>query len=101
MNIYIAGKITGDPSYKEKFQAVEDQLKSMGHIVMNPAILPEGFPPSVYMKICLSMLEACDGVYLLPDWDDSNGARIEHSYAMYIHKHILWGLIGLEELKTW
>ena len=39
MKIYIAGKITGDKNYKEKFDAVEKLLASQGYSVMNPARL--------------------------------------------------------------
>ena len=39
MKIYIAGKITGDKNYKEKFDTVEKLLASKGHSVMNPAQL--------------------------------------------------------------
>lgn len=43
MKVYIAGKITGDPNYREKFQQAADELKGGGHVVMNPAVLPDGF----------------------------------------------------------
>ena len=33
MKIYIAGKITGDKNYKEKFDTVEKLLASKGHSV--------------------------------------------------------------------
>ena len=37
MKIYIAGKITGDPNYREKFEKAEKFLAGQGHSVMNPA----------------------------------------------------------------
>ena len=81
MKIYIAGKITGDDNYKNKFQKAQRRLEKMGHIVMNPAILPEGFEHEEYMKICKAMIDCCDSICLLPDWQDSNGACMEKLYA--------------------
>ena len=88
MKIYIAGKITGDPDFKEKFQAVEEKLKALGHTVMNPAVLPLGFEHHEYMNVCLAMIDVCDCVYMLPDWRDSKGACIERDYAIAKRKLI-------------
>jgi len=33
MKVYLAGKITGNPEYKEKFASAEHQLSSYGNIV--------------------------------------------------------------------
>lgn len=46
MKIYIAGKITGEPNYKEKFDIAATSLEAQGHIVLNPAELPEGMLPA-------------------------------------------------------
>lgn len=37
MKIYIAGKITGDPKYRERFREEAERLEGLGHIVLNPA----------------------------------------------------------------
>ena len=42
MKIYIAGKITGDREYREKFREAAKALERLGHVVLNPAILPDG-----------------------------------------------------------
>lgn len=42
MKIYIAGKITGDENYREKFAKAQAELEKDGHIVLNPSVLPEG-----------------------------------------------------------
>ena len=72
--IYIAGKITGEPNYRKKFQKAEDRLKSKGYIVLNPAILPEGMPWDAYMPICFAMIDAAKAVFLLKDFTLSKGA---------------------------
>lgn len=81
MKIYISGKITGDKNYKKKFADVELELRELGFIVMNPAILPEGFSWTAYMSIALAMQNVCDATLFLPDWKDSKGAIVEHQDA--------------------
>lgn len=89
MKIYIAGKITGEPNYKEKFDIAATSLEAQGHIVLNPAELPEGMLPADYMRICFAMIDTADAIYLLKGWYSSSGASIERNYAMYIGKSIL------------
>lgn len=88
MKIYIAGKITGELNYKEKFDIAATSLEEQGHIVLNPAELPEGMLPADYMRICFAMIDTADAIYLLKDWRSSFGASIERNYAMYTGKSI-------------
>lgn len=88
MKIYIAGKITGEPNYKEKFDIAATSLEEQGHIVLNPAELPEGMLPADYMRICFAMIDTADAIYLLKGWYSSSGASIERNYAMYTGKSI-------------
>lgn len=90
MKIYIAGKITGLDNYKEIFAEVEAELLAEGHEVMNPAMLPVGFEWEEYMHICLSMIDVCDAVYFITNWEDSKGATDEHFYAATNHKHLFY-----------
>lgn len=84
---YLAGKITGDPDYREKFRCVQSRYAPLGP-VLNPAELPEGMSPEDYMQICLTMIDRADVVIFLPDWRGSGGARIEHEYCRYTGKEI-------------
>lgn len=86
MKIYIAGKITGDPGYLDKFREEAEKLEGMGHIVLNPAELPEGMSKAEYMRICLAMIDCADSVFLLPGWKGSPGARLEQAYCSYTGK---------------
>lgn len=79
--IFISGKVTGDPNYKEKFAKMEEELKGMDYIVLNPTILPEGLEWEEYMRITLNMLHICDAIIMLEDWEESKGAKIELEYA--------------------
>ena len=80
-SVYICGKITGDSGYIEKFFAAECELRRRGFKVMNPARLPEGFEHHQYMRICFPMIDACEAICLLPDYDTSNGGSTEVGYA--------------------
>ena len=88
MKIYIAGKITGDSNYQQKFMNARQDLEKRGYIVISPAVLPEGMTPGDYMKICFAMIDVADAVAFLPDWKDSAGARLEMEYCKYIGKEI-------------
>jgi hypothetical protein len=83
---YISGKITGDPGYQEKFARVEGELARRGYTVMNPATLPGGFAYEDYMHVCLAMIDVCDVVVLLDDWQESRGARREYEHAVRANK---------------
>ena len=89
LRVYIAGKITGDVNYREKFSKAEQALTAMGHCVLNPAHLPEGMEQGDYMRICFSMIDCADCVVLLPDWRESSGARLERAYAEKIGKEVV------------
>jgi hypothetical protein len=84
MKIFISGKITGDPDYREKFAQAEREIINKGHVVMNPAILPAGFSHAEYMTITLAMQSACDATYMMPDWEESEGAKMEGIEATQI-----------------
>ena len=88
--VYLAGKITGDDNYKEKFKEVETMLIDQDCKVMNPAILPEGFNHDEYLHICFAMIEVCDTVMFLDDWEDSPGAKAEHDLAKLLDKKIIY-----------
>lgn len=98
MKIYIAGKISGDPNYQQKFMKARQQMEEKGHIVISPAVLPGGMTPGDYMKICFAMIDVVDAVAFLPDWKDSPGARLEWMYCKYINKETLYtpGATSLE-----
>lgn len=88
MKVYLAGKITGDPEYQKKFQAAKEQMEKEGHIVLNPAELPEGMSAADYMRVCIAMIDTADIIAFLPSWKISGGAKIERDLCRYIGKKI-------------
>ena len=90
MIVYIAGKMRGLPNYgRENFANAEKKLKDAGLLVLNPATLPIGMEDSKYLPICLAMLDASDAIYLLNNWNDSVGAKVEAAYAKAQGK-VIW-----------
>ena len=86
--IYIAGKITGDPDYKAKFEAAENFYKKKGYTVLTPTWMPIGMQPADYMRICFAMIDTADVVAFLPDYETSPGAQLELQYCFYIDKDV-------------
>ncbi len=84
--IFLSGKITGDPNYKEKFDEAQRKIERIDLVVLNPAKLPAGLFPGDYARICFAMIDAADIVAFLPDWEDSPGARLEKLYCEYTLK---------------
>lgn len=91
MIVYIAGPMTSKPGKnRERFAAAEEYLKAKGHVVLNPAILPEGLDEERYLPICLDMIDAADALYMLDGWKRSPGACVEKLYAMYQQKEFMY-----------
>ncbi|MEL9225993.1 DUF4406 domain-containing protein, partial [Escherichia coli] len=91
MKIYIAGPMTGYPDYnRTAFFSKAKELMEVGHIVLNPALLPAGLCQSEYMDICLAMLRSANAVYLLKGWEESVGARAEHELAQKLGLNVIY-----------
>lgn len=117
MTAYIAGGITGDEKYKERFAAAKEWLLAeketqevargllkvspypTADVVLNPAELPEGWPKGLYMDVCLAMIRAADIVVFLPGWERSRGASLEMQYSRYEGKPVY--KIEQELLEAW
>lgn len=100
--VYIAGPMTGLPEYNyPAFNARAAQLRALGYYVENPAENPE--PPcnswKGYMRQALAQLVTCDVVDLLPGWEKSKCARIEHRLARYLEMEVWKGTPTPEPIK--
>jgi len=84
--IYISGKISGEDlqESRAKFKEAEDQLKKEGHSTVNPMEMIEVEEHKTwedYMREAIYLQMACAEIFMLKDWADSRGAKIEHSLA--------------------
>jgi hypothetical protein len=85
IKVYISGKISGTTDYLERFEKAEMELKSMGWDVINPAKINSFLPTDTtweeYMEIDYKLMDICDTIYMLKDWESSKGANAELEYA--------------------
>lgn len=94
MKIYVAGKISelNREDVVIKFEKARADIKALGHSVFVPTVLPNyaDVPHEDYLHICYAMIDICDAVYMLPDWQTSKGARMELQYAADHRKEIFY-----------
>lgn len=96
--IYLSGPISGYPELnRPSFDAVEERLLAEGFNVFNPQTLPDPDEVDVqfwahigclkesiwqyYMKLCIAEIPLCDEMRMLPRWQNSKGAVLEHHIA--------------------
>lgn len=78
--VYVAGPMTGLKEFNyPAFNAVADKLRAKGYEVENPADhgTVKGAEWADYMAYDLTRLGLCGMIALLPDWENSKGARLE------------------------
>ena len=89
---YIAGPMTGIKYLNfPAFHAMAARLRAAGHQVENPAeINPD---PKAEWTDCmfadLKALSSCDGIVMLPGWEQSPGAQIERLWAIRTGKQVI------------
>lgn len=89
LKIYIAGPMTGlVDANRHAFNGHASTLAEAGHVPLNPAVLPDGLEHHEYMAICKPMVEIADEVHMLPGWEHSKGAMMEHGWASAMDKPI-------------
>ncbi len=82
--VYIAGKISGldYELVKVKFTDANTLLLFLGYTPVTPIFLCKAhWNWWRCMAVCLWNLAQCDYIFLLPDWNNSKGARIERKFA--------------------
>lgn len=101
MKIYIAGKVTGEPKHScaLKFATAKKELEELGHEVVNPIEVVGDFNAGweFAMRKCIAELMTCEGIYLLPDWENSKGAWIEYQLASTVGITVYGGLTQLSK----
>lgn len=85
MKYYLSGAISSQPDFVEYFKAHEKLLRENGLCdeIFNPGNVKDsvdlGDDPSWmdYMKYDIKQLMDCDILVLLPNWENSEGAKVE------------------------
>jgi Domain of unknown function (DUF4406) len=91
--VYIAGKITGLPKLhvREKFNMIAGRLLEMGYNVVKPlAVHDDDTQWDHAIKADIKKMLECDEVHLLPDWQESRGARLERDIALRLGMKVVY-----------
>lgn len=84
MRTYLAGPMTGHPDLNfPLFHAEAQRLRATGHVVINPAEI--NVDPAKGWEDCMradiAELVTCETIAMLPGWQNSRGATLEHHIA--------------------
>lgn len=84
--VYVAGPMTGLPEFNfPAFHAATATLRARGLDVINPAEFTPDLDNVPAWEDCMrrdiAALVTCDSVVLLPGWEASRGATLEHLIA--------------------
>ena len=82
--IYLCGPMSGMQAYNAPaFDRAAAALRAMGHAVFSPTEngLPADSAWGAHMRADIAALMACGRVALLPGWEKSRGAQLEHHIA--------------------
>ena len=86
MKVYISGPVTGNKEYKEQFGSMSYLLKREGHGAVNPVQIMEPvrgvLDYKTILQADLELLEGCDGILMMPGWEESQGAQKEYDKAL-------------------
>ncbi|MEN5162618.1 DUF4406 domain-containing protein [Achromobacter kerstersii] len=92
MRIYLAGPMTGHPELNfPLFHAEAKRLRDSGHEVINPAEI--NVDPTKGWQDCMradiAELVKCEAIAMLPGWQQSRGATLEHHIAMQLGLRVI------------
>ena len=101
VRIFISGAVTGTTDYYQRFLDAEMKLKEKGFIVFNPIRVHQEMPDDCtyqeYMNISIELLKMCDAVFMMKDYERSNGAKAEFAYMFSVGKPIYLETFGYPE----
>ncbi|SAL20415.1 hypothetical protein AWB70_01039 [Caballeronia cordobensis] len=100
IRVYLAGPMSGYPELNfPAFHAEAARLRAMGFEIANPAEIDVGPDPTWLecMRACIKLLSDCDGIALLPGWEQSEGANVEHTLARGLRLRVMQArhIVGL------
>lgn len=80
IKVYISGALTNDPGQNAKFGRTAVWLNAFGVEAVNP-VSTALYSRKHRIDRALEMLRDCDMICMIPGWQASEGARLEHHYA--------------------
>lgn len=102
--IYVAGKYSGNTT-DEVYENIQlarryaQEIWRKGHAAicphLNTMFMDENIGYEHFLRGDFKILSMCHGIFLLPNWKDSKGAKMEYDVAIKLGKHIY---TKLEEL---
>lgn len=99
---YLSGAVSNDPDFRDKFAYAEYQLKKRGFKVLNPVKHEkDGKKWSYYLRKDIRKLTRCDGIILMDDWFESEGAQLEKTVAEGLGMRILRFNVMSGEIKEY
>lgn len=84
MKLYLSGPMSGHPDFnRPAFYEAADRLEQRGYRILSPALIriPGNPEWADWMKPALTLMFDADAICLLPDWNRSRGALLEHYLA--------------------
>lgn len=89
--IYISGPISNNPDYEDFFENAENLLSNKFKVV-NPCKLKHKKNISYvsYMKRDIKALLKCDFIFMLKDWEKSEGAKMEKNIAEFLKIGVMY-----------
>lgn len=82
--VYLAGAISTDPNYREKFRKAQEKIEELGFIVLNPTCIRDDLNYDDYFPICYGMLKICNYMVVI---DFSKGVYKEIKFSEEISEN--------------
>jgi hypothetical protein len=92
MRIYLAGPMSGIEALNfPAFAKAAAYLRAAGHEVINPAEEnpDHGMAWADALRADIPLLLTCEAIALLPGWEESKGARLEHHIARELGMRVM------------